>query len=371
MNATRPADELVLRVDVSRFRDARDVLPRPMRPTYREVAEMVAPVRPPVRPDLVDAEARRLRVIDEAERVLADGRVPPDWLVDHPTFRALERVAWTTDDDDGRSAAVAAAASQARESTRRRTKVALPCWSPVRCFPASTRGIPAVDVVTCLVLDYDDGTTLDAALGPWLDWPLLAATTWSHTEEHPRFRVTLVLETPVPAAAWPEVWRWAAERAVGSVDPACKDPSRLYLLPAVRSEDSAYHRVEHDPGGHLLGVSGRVVVSASCSSTSRPTSPAEAGVVGGRPPTDAARRAARELFRVDDGARRRAADWLGAEVTARRAQRVTCPGCGRPSVWFWLAPGALATVQCHHRQSCGWWGHLDELLDARGGAHVG
>jgi hypothetical protein len=367
MNATRPADELVLRVDVSRFRDARDVLPRPMRPTYRELTELVAPVRPPVRPDLVETEARRLRVIDEAERVLADGGVAPDWLADHPTFRALERIAWTTSAGADRLAALAAAASQAREAMRRRTKVALPCWSPARCFPASTRGILAVDVVTCLVLDYDDGTTLDAALVPWLDWPLLAATTWSHTDDHPRFRVALVLETPVPAAAWPDVWTWAAERAVGAVDPACKDPSRLYLLPAVRGDDSPYRRIEHDPGGHLLGVAG--CTSSRAPSPTKPTPSKQAA--GARPPADAARRAARDVFRVDEDARRRAADWLGAEVTPRRAHRVPCPDCGRPSVWFWLAPGALASAQCHHRQSCGWWGHLDELLDARGGAHVG
>ncbi|MCB9681482.1 MAG: hypothetical protein H6733_08425 [Alphaproteobacteria bacterium] len=371
MNATRHTDELVLRVEVSRFRDARDVLPRPARSTYRELVDLVAPARPPVRRDLVEAEARRLHMIDEAARVLTEDGAVPDRLADHPTFRALERVAWTTPGDPAeRAAAVALAAEQARDNVRRRTKLDLPCWSPVRCLPGTTRGVPAVDVVTCLVLDYDDGTRLDDALAPWLDWPLVAATTWSHAEDHPRFRIILALETPVPAAAWPDVWAWAAARAVGPVDPACKDPSRLYLLPAVRGERSPYQRVDHDPGGHLLGVSGCVAQPTRDPSRASPK-PSSPPVSSGRPPADAARRAARDVFRVDEGARRRAAAWLEAEVTARRAQRVTCPGCRRPSVWFWLSPGALATAQCHHRQSCGWWGHLDELLDARGGADVG
>lgn len=367
MNAGHVEDDLVLRVDTSAFRDARDVLPRPARLTYRALVDLVAPARPTVRADLVSQEAARLALVDEAERVLLCDARPRPWLANHPTFRALEKAAWTAEGGaNARAEAIRVAGADARESAQRRTKTFLPCWSPTRYLPAATRGLHAVDVVTCLVLDYDDGTTLDAALAPWLDWPLLAATTWSHTEQHPRFRITLVLETPVPAAAWPDVWAWAAARAVGSVDPACKDPSRLYLLPAVRSEDSPYRRVEHDPGGHLLGVSGRVPSRPPNPPPSVPSQP----MAGARPPADAARRAARDVFRVDEDARRRAAAWLGAEVNSRRAQRVSCPGCARPSVWFWLAPGALATAQCHHRQSCGWWGHLDELLDARGGAHV-
>jgi hypothetical protein len=370
MSATRPLAEVSPTVEVSRFRDARDVLPRPARLAYREFVDLVAPTQSPVRHDLVAAEARRLGVIDEALRVVMAGGRAPDRLANHPTFRALERVAWTAAGDDAeRVAAVSAAAEHARENARRQTKLEIPCWSPVRCLPGMTRGVPAVDVVTCLVLDYDDGTELDDALAPWLEWPLVAATTWSHRDVNPRFRIVLALQTAVPAAAWPTVWAWAAARAVGSVDPACKDPSRLYLLPAVRHEHSPYRRVEHDPGGPLLAVAAHVALSAPGAPTSSPE-PIARSASACRPPADAARRAARGVFRTDEGARRRAAAWLEAEVTGRRAQRVPCPKCRRPSVWFWLSPGALATAQCHHRQSCGWFGHLDELLDARGGADV-
>ena len=57
---------------------------------------------------------------------------------------------------------------------------------------------------------------------------------------------------------------------------------------------------------------------------------------------------------------------LGAEVHDRRADKITCPSCGRSSVWFWLEPGAQHTAACKHLDSCAWRAGLDVLLDARG-----
>lgn len=371
---TAPTDDgLELRVDVSRFRDARDVVPRPATLTWSELESLVAPVRPPVREDLVRDELKRLHLVELAVgAVLAD--VEPDpWLADHPTFRAIEKVAWTAGDTpEAREAAVHAAATDASDRVRRSTKTRLPCWSPVRCHPGATRGIPAVEHVTCLVLDYDDGTSLEAAVEAWTDWPLFVATTWSHTLDAPRFRVVLPLDRPVPAEAWPAAWQWAADRAAGQVDPACKDPSRLYLLPALRSRDAPYQRLLHDPGGHLLALDWERLPEAAAPPPSTGSSrPSPCPPTGSKRPTDAARAQARVLFKQDEPARRRAADWLGARITERRADRVPCPACGRPSAWFWLSPGALSTAQCHHKASCGWWGHLDELLDAQGSPHAG
>ena len=356
-------------VEVSRFKDARDVLPRPARLSWSGLVALVAPERPPVRPDLIAAEARRLRVVEQAVWLLLDGREATGWLGDHPTWRALERAAWTAGPDlDDRRTAILAAADKAREHALRKTKMHLPCWSPVRCLPAATRGILAVEHVTCLVLDYDDGTEIDAAIAPWLDWPMLVATTWSHTRDAPRFRVVLVLDRPVPAEVWSRAWTWAAERAAGAVDPACKDPSRLYLLPAVAGPKAPYRRVVHDPGGHLLDLDWeRLPPVEPAKAVPTETAPSRSA----RPPADESRARARKVLRRDGDARRRAADWLGASIAGRRAENTPCPACGRPSVWFWLEPGALSTAQCHHKNSCGWWGHLDELLDAHGSRHAG
>ncbi len=376
VTAPRASQHLAFRVDVARFRDTMDTIPRPVRLSYGDLVDLIAPADPVVQHRVVEKEEKRLGVIDKAEWALSAQAEAPDWLADCASYRALERIWWTTDgDDDVRRAALSAAAVKKREEASRDTKKALPCWSPVRCFPCATRGVAAVDVVTCLVLDYDDGTGLDEALAPWLDWPLLAATTWSHSDDHPRFRVTLALDTPVAASAWPEVWLWAASHAVGTIDPSCKDPSRIYALPARKGVDSPYLRRVHDPGGSRLEVADHVSLTTALAADAKPlrthASKPSPRTHASKPPRDAKRGAARELFRRDEEARRRAAGWLGAQVVGGRAEHVTCPVCGRPSVWFWLAPGSRSTAHCNHEHSCAWWGHLDELLDAPGGPHVG
>ena len=355
-------DERSAHIDLCRFRDARDVLPRAWRSTYREFAAALAPALAPVRRDVIEAGARRLRVIDEAERVLLSGAVPSDWLADHPAFRAIEKVAWTTDGDPAaRLQAVSCGAAQAREGVWRQVKTRLPCWSPCVYRRGAVRCADGVEFVTALVLDHDDGLGIDAAVEPWLDWPLVVHTSWSHTPKHPRFRIVLVLAEPVPAAAWPRAWRWASSRSGGRIDPACKDPSRLYLLPAVPAPGAPFETRTHDPGGPLLRIDTSDVVAAPVA-PSRPSTSTS--------PSDVRLARARYRLRTDRVARELAATWLGARTTNRRAEGVKCPGCGRDSVWFWLDPGAQSTAVCQHKNSCGWWGHLDALLSARGGTDV-
>ena len=116
-----------------------------------------------------------------------------------------------------------------------------PCWSPAR-YRASEPGIAprrldAVEALTCLVLDVDDGTPLrrlvEFAQTSGCRW--WAHTSWSHREDHPKARLIWPLEEPVPVAEWGAAWgaaqRWAAANGI-TVDGQCKDPSRAYLLPA-------------------------------------------------------------------------------------------------------------------------------------------
>jgi hypothetical protein len=64
--------------------------------------------------------------------------------------------------------------------------------------------------------------------------------------------------------------------------------------------------------------------------------------------------------------RREVASRLGATVRGvgdtERADGVPCPGCGRPSAWFFLAPHRATRARCKHRKSCGWTGPLTDLL---------
>jgi hypothetical protein len=221
-------------------------------------------------------------------------------------------------------------------------KTALPCWSPAIYAPLATRGSDGVVAVSCLVLDYDDGTEPDDALVPWEEHTVLLHTTWSHTASRPRFRVVLPLAEPVATEEWAGVWRWARDRAVGEIDAACKDPSRLYFLPALAGAQRPYLRRILNPKGPLLvpGAAPRRAVRR---------------VTGSASPARGALNNSRE-------AREQAAVALGATVRGDRAEDVLCPKCHRQSVWFWLEPGPQSTARCQHRNSCGWWGYLDELV---------
>jgi hypothetical protein len=118
------------------------------------------------------------------------------------------------------------------------SKDRLPLWGPTVYGPPWTergrlvcRRADNTCSVGMVVLDVDDGTPIDELLVG--DVFAIAHTSWSHTEEVPKWRVVMPLAEPVPAQDWPEVWRGVAHRWP-CVDPATKDPSRMYYVPAVR-----------------------------------------------------------------------------------------------------------------------------------------
>jgi hypothetical protein len=61
-------------------------------------------------------------------------------------------------------------------------------------------------------------------------------TTWSHSADNHKARVIFPLSEPCPAAEWGGVWLsgalWASRLGL-QVDPKCKNPGRLYFLPAL------------------------------------------------------------------------------------------------------------------------------------------
>jgi hypothetical protein len=234
-------------------------------------------------------------------------------------------------------------------------KLALPAWSPARFVPGRTRSADAVLDVTCLVFDHDHGDP-DVALAAWFGVVAVLHTTWSHTEHAPRFRVVVPLARPVPSAQWSAAWAWAAGRAPAA-DPACKDASRLYFRPAIPTA--------HAP--HFARVQGGELLDVLCLLSDEPPTPsattARSSIVV---PARLGRRAIDVRLAHDPASRERVAAELGASVLGegerRRAEGITCPACGRASVWFYVAPDRLRRARCNHRNSCGWAGRLDELL---------
>jgi hypothetical protein len=245
--------------------------------------------------------------------------------------------------------------------SRTSNKLALPAWSPAKFVDGSVRCAAAVETVCCLVLDFDAGDP-DVALAAWAGTMAVLHSTWSHTPECPRFRLVVPLARPVPVDRWAAAWRWAAARSPGA-DPACKDPSRLYFRPALRSADAAHLSTVQQ--GELLDV------LALMDHTPPPVAPFRRYA---RPeihvPARLRDHAVRARLRSDPVSRERAAAELGAVVSGtgsqQRATGVACPACRRPSVWFYVAPARLRGARCNHRNSCGWTGGLDELLGGRG-----
>ena len=230
----------------------------------------------------------------------------------------------------------------------------LPAWSPARFAEGATRKSDAVIELSCLVLDLDDAM-VDVVAGEWCDVLHVLHTTWSHTPERPRWRLVVPLARPVPASRWAEAWTWAAWRTVDA-DPACKDPGRLYFVPAIVHRDQAHEsRVNVAPVLDLLDELPDPRLAERRE--------ARRAV---RVPSRLVDLATRRRLAEDPGTRERVAVAVGARVVGdgaqRRAQDVACPACGRASAWFWIAPHRQQTARCHHRCSCGWSGPLTALL---------
>jgi predicted RNA-binding Zn-ribbon protein involved in translation (DUF1610 family) len=238
-------------------------------------------------------------------------------------------------------------------------KRALPAWSPATFAPGAPRRSEFVVGVECLVLDVDAG---DPAVA-FEAWPGLTAvlhTTWSHRPEAPRFRLVLPLARAVPASLWGPAWSWATERAPAA-DPACKDPARLYFRPAVPTASA--------PFSSQVQVGALLDLCAHVPDAPPPQPPIAAAKR--RPVSVPARlrdQAVATRFAHDPATREAAAVELGAQLHGQgadqRATHVACPACGRPSVWFFVAPRQLRSARCNHRESCGWSGPLDALVGA-------
>ena len=228
----------------------------------------------------------------------------------------------------------------------------LPCWAPARFVER------AVVELSCLVLDVDGGIGIDEALDRCAPFTVALHTSWSHQPAAPCFRLVLPLATPVPGDRWGEAWSAAVEALGLPVDRKCCNANRRYLLPALPGADAQHHAEARttDLALDLLPLLPAVEAHAHTAPPMRTV----------RVPHFRVERAVRRRLAVEPDARRRLADDLGAAIRGaggtERAEGVPCPACGRPSVWFLLAPERATRARCKHRNSCGWTGPVAELL---------
>lgn len=120
-------------------------------------------------------------------------------------------------------------------------------WSPTHYPPDSRRGGENVLHISCLVLDYDSGISIEDAAERWHEYFHIVHTTWSHTDDTAKFRLTLPLAQPVRKNDWPAVYAWAEERADFKIDPSNKGAGTTFALPAV-ADPEAPRRAFSSPG---------------------------------------------------------------------------------------------------------------------------
>lgn len=266
------------------------------------------------------------------------------------------------------------------------TKKALPAWSPTIYRPNTTRGKANVEALSCLVLDYDGGTTIESALAAWGWRRGILHTSWSHTEEHHKFRVILPLAKPVAAEDWPGVFAWAdrytrrllnPEDVVNVedyptmakwesvIDVACKDAGRLYYLPALREEGAPHYAAAWVAGDdlpdHYLGHYtpwARQVEEHRARVEAKRRAPAPPKIIHKAAVRDRERA---NRLRHDPGTRERLGMALGGRVVGDAVRGVLCPRCSRPDVWWLIQPDQKVSASCNHGNSCGWYGSLNEL----------
>lgn len=133
-------------------------------------------------------------------------------------------------------------------------KTQVPGWSPAT-FAADRRGNDHVEHLSALVLDGDDGGSLDDTAHAFGAHYGLLHTSYSHGQTTskdgqpcaPRtcWRLVLVLTRAVTAAEHAPLWAWAAAQAARHglrLDPAPKAPGQFWYLPAVRPGAEASYR---------------------------------------------------------------------------------------------------------------------------------
>lgn len=162
-----------------------------------------------------------------------------------------------------------------------RPKRSFKLWSPVRFRPDGRRESDHVLYLSCLVLDYDSGTSIDEATSRFEPWLHVIHTTWSHKRIHHKFRLILPLQHNVPADRWREFWEWANERTGRVIDQTCKREANTYALPVIK--DPAHpHEVRFNPGPLLDPVAMRLIARAAPIASPQPH-PVKSHFHGGDP----------------------------------------------------------------------------------------
>ncbi|CAG9239461.1 hypothetical protein BCAR13_890042 [Paraburkholderia caribensis] len=120
-------------------------------------------------------------------------------------------------------------------------------WSPTIYAADASRKSANVEAITALVIDVDDGTPFVDLVVRLEPFRYVMHTSYSHTNAHPKYRIVLPLDAPVPTSEWSNAWQRMSLLVDGHADPATKDPARMYFLPSM-PQDAEGHFVDQHEG---------------------------------------------------------------------------------------------------------------------------
>jgi hypothetical protein len=252
----------------------------------------------------------------------------------------------------------------------RTEKKLAPCWAPHSLIEGNRRKIANIKEISLLVLDFD-GTdaSVEKAIALFPGKECVAHASYSATPTHQKCRLIAPLAHPIPADIWPRVYALLCRALSVAADTKCGDASRLFLLP-MQPADPTCAMATHSPGALLdlrpLADLARAEAAREEAALSARRQRARAEwahlhrVASASGPL--ARRAQARLLATSPDARLALASDLDMGITVRQRGRIahgaTCPGCGRPSVWWAIDNEGSTSAFCNHTNSCGWMGAL-------------
>lgn len=242
-------------------------------------------------------------------------------------------------------------------------KKQLPLWSPT-IFQGTRNGANS-QYVTCLVFDLDDGVTPFDTWRLFTRWKVLAYTSFSHKPHWNKYRIILPLAKPVPALEWKRASKWAKNLWNDIVgrgwmdEPALNDVARAYYrfaIPGLPGKNQAlapeeYHKRAYWDNGSLLELDWESIPKEDPKKKQAEYSPKNHITL--------------DAVQLDSRFRERFASQVGATMIGNTARYIRCPQCGDASVFYSIdlgMPNAMKYPQCNHKNSCGWWGSLKDLL---------
>lgn len=128
-------------------------------------------------------------------------------------------------------------------------------WIPCSMInPAGKRNQENIDKAYFIVLDIDSGMALDDVKKGIEGYEAVIHSSYSHTPEHPKWRVIIPLGEPVSANVIGKLFDHFQDRYNGLLDPSCgHDSARLYYIPACPSDAEHLFHAEHIEGTFLDG----------------------------------------------------------------------------------------------------------------------